>query len=508
MAKNNNKKTVVKARSKKTKDVSNKKDTTTMSNAAFNQLMSSTSLLRSDALTRLLYPGKNIDYECGYPPDIVIDEYERMFSREGLAARVVGILPEESWAMNPIIKRGEETKDSDFDKKWESLQKALRIYHYLLRIDVLSGIGRFGILLLGLDDGGELLDPVEGVNDKTGEKEGNKEHKLLYLKPFDEKAVTIDSKEVRKDSPRFGLPVLYNVQFENVRGDESSSGKVHWTRVIHIADNRQTSDMFGIPRMMQIYNRLLDVGKIMAGSGEMFWKGGFQGLGFETFPENSEVEIDTDSLKEQVREYAIGLQRFLAVQGMKIKSLAPNVADPTGHLKVQIQYIALSLGIPYRIFIGTEEAKLASTQDTKTWNRRVNKRREDYVSPLLIRPLIDRLIVFGVLPEADDYIIEWPDLDSPSDKEKMEVAQLTTEAMAKYVAAGVEAFMTPADYMIHVLKYTKELAETIAANAIGFIKETEGDEDDDDDDDDIDEPKIDRPKTKKKKAKKKKSSNE
>ena len=52
------------------------------------------------------------------------------------------------------------------------------------------------------------------------------------------------------------------------------------------------------------------------------------------------------------------------------------MASPKEHVETHMRNIAISLGIPYRIFLGTEEAKLASSQDVKTWN-------EVYASPSL-----------------------------------------------------------------------------------------------------------------------------
>jgi hypothetical protein len=447
-----------------------------ISDMVFNQLMANASLMRSDALARLLNPGKDINYECGYPPDIAKNDYTAMFDREGLATRVVTLMPEESWAMFPEIQETEKAEESEFEKEWKALEKERKIFHYLQRVDILSGIGRYGVLLLGLDDGKVLSEPVEGIDLKTGEKVGESQRKLLYLKPFNETAAEISTKELDSTSPRFGQPILYDLKFEQTDGVSYQNQKVHWTRVIHLADLRATSDIFGTPRMQSNYNRLLDCRKILGSSAEMFWKGGFQGIGFETHPENSDVEIDNDSLKEQMREYMAGIQRYLAVQGMSIKTLQSSIEDPTGHIKIQLQIIALTLGVPFRIFMGTEEAKLAGTQDAKNWNKRVNKRREEYLTPLVIRPLIDRLMVYGILPEVEDYQVVWPDLDAPSDKEKMEVAKLATEAMSKYVAAGVEALMTPQDYFVNVLGYSEELAEELVKNADAMVDSTLGSE--------------------------------
>jgi hypothetical protein len=54
--------------------------------------------------------GKNLNKDCGYPESISAEHYSAFYAREGIAARVVDVWPEESWAQTPLIY---ETEDSD-----------------------------------------------------------------------------------------------------------------------------------------------------------------------------------------------------------------------------------------------------------------------------------------------------------------------------------------------------------------------------------------------------------
>ncbi len=396
--------------------------------------------LRSRTIAALLNPGLDIDYECRYPTDITISDYKRMFDREGIGTRVVNVYPEECWSLPPTIFEDDKTEETEFEKAWKDLQRERNVYHYLQRADIVSGIGEFGLLLLGLDDGKPLDKPVVGLDDK-GLRVGKPQYKLLYLKPFDQSVITIDKKENSLSSPRYGLPTWYNIKFEDpAKTSASRNIKVHWTRVLHLADGRLSSDTLGTPRMKNVFNRLLDVRKITAGSGEMFWRGGYPGMNFEIDPEVASQWDDAAkaSFKEEVKDYADGMQRYMALAGVKAKSLAPQISDPRGHIEIQVGQIALSLGVPMRVFMGSEEGKLASGQDAKAWHKRVAKRRVEYVMPMIIRLFIDRMIIFGVLPEPKKYDARWPDLEAPSDLDKAKVALTKTEAFAKYVAAEVD----------------------------------------------------------------------
>lgn len=428
-------------------------------------------VLRREVLSKLLNPGKDINFECGYPETISTQEYKSMYDREGVGTRVVNLLPEESWAVPPEIYEKEESEETEFDKKWKALAKDKNIFHFLQRIDVLSGIGRFGILLIGLDDGKELNLPVEGIDLKTGKKVGNKEHQLMYLRPFDESVVKVKAKEANVSSPRYGLPVLYSIDFEGTGLSTSSQTKdVHWTRVLHIADNREISEVNGVPRMRAVYNRLLDLRKLVASSAEMFWKGGFPGYAFELNPDVADATLNTDSLREEFLDYSQGLQRYMAISGVTAKSLQPQVSDPTGHLKIQIQYISITLGIPHRVFMGTEEAKLASSQDVKTWNKRIAKRQSGYLEPLVLRPFVDRLIAYGILPEVEEYFTSWVDLNAPTDKDKAEIARIKTEAFAKYIMSGVDGLIPPKEFLMIIMGMTEEEAIVIEEAAAKWLE--------------------------------------
>jgi len=139
------------------------------------------------------------------------------------------------------------------------------------------------------------------------------------------------------------------------------------------------------------------------------------------------------------------------------------------HIESNMRNIAISLGIPYRIFLGTEEAKLASAQDVRTWNKRVSERQENYVVPFVIRPFIDRMIIFGVLSEPKEYAVDWPDLNAPTDEDKANVAKLLTEAFSKYVAGGVDNLIPPMEYFKTVIGMTQEEVDAIEKAAMGWI---------------------------------------
>jgi len=434
-------------------------------------IVENASLMRSTLLNKLIDPRRDIDQECGYPKELTTEQYRIMYDREGIASRVVNIMPEESWAQDPEVAENEDPDETEFEGAWKDLERDIKAWSYLCKADELSGIGQFGVILLGMDDGGELDQPVEGI-DERGEKVGEAQHQLFYLRVFGEDSVTVKDTEVDRSNPRFGHPTFYSITFDSIATSRTSTGeitsvggqeqRVHWSRVIHLADNRESSEVYGVPRMQKVFNRLYDIRKTAGGSGEMFWKGGFPGYSFEMDPNARPLTTDQKTeLREELAAYADGLQRYLAIQGVTAKSLTPQVASPKTHIDVQLDLIAISLGVPKRIFMGSEQAKLASSQDTKNWGRRVTRRREKYLTPYVIRPFIDRMIAFGVLPEPEEYLIQWPDMDSPSEGDQAIVLKTRTEAMAKYVQGGVDQLIPPEIFLTMLAGMTTEEVEEI-----------------------------------------------
>ena len=129
-------------------------------------------------------------------------------------------------------------------------------------------------------------------------------------------------KEDKTTSPRYGLPKSYSVLMEDNSGSSSKNTKIHWSRVLHIADNRLSSEVYGEPRMKPVYNNLLNVRKISGGSAEMFWRAGMSGTAWGLDPDIVEPTTTiTDEQKEEMRDelqkFYDGIQRYLFAEGLK-----------------------------------------------------------------------------------------------------------------------------------------------------------------------------------------------
>ena len=447
----------------------------------FNELS-----LRQAAMKKMLDgPNRDIDTECGYPTTISIQNYQDMFDREGIANRVVRCMPEESWQNDPEVYEVEEAEETEFETEVKAVVVKHNIFHHLQRADEISGIGEFGIILLGIDDGKLLSEPVENI-DETGEVSDGNAYELLYIREFSQSVVQVGSRQTDISNPRYGKPLSYNITFQDTSEASSNGGvatlsqTVHWTRVIHLADNRVMSEVFGTPRQKPVWNREMDIRKILGGSGEMWWKGAFPGIAFEVNPLLAEqgIQLDSESVKEQMDLYSNGLQRYLAIQGMTAKPMAPQVADPKGHLEVQLQSVAITLNIPIAVLLGNVLGQSASIQEMRNWNKRLTKRQDKYLSPLVVRPFFDRLIAFGVLPKpAKSYSIFWPDLAAPTDSDKADIALKQTQSFAQYVGGNVSQLIEPESYLTEIHKMPVEVVAAIMEATMTYTEDKQTEED-------------------------------
>lgn len=465
------------------------------------RLVENAMFLQRDLLARLIDPKRDIDAECGYPPEVTREQFRALYKRGDIAARIVDIYPEESWKHDPEVIETEDGDDSPWEKAWKELVTQHNIYGTLLAADKLSGVGRFGILLIGIDDGKPLSEPVDGVDERNPQSRSSAQRKIIYLRTFDETEVDIADYEKDVTSPRYSQPTRYNIRIQDVRNgqpaDPTTLVGVHWTRVIHIADTwfqPSSSLVFAEPRMQVVFNRVYDTRKLLGGSAEMFWKGGFPGLSLELNPDIKQaglpVTLDKEGMRKQVEAYQNSLQRYLLLTGVTARTLNPQVADPDKHFEIAVKAICIAIGCPYRVFMGTEESRLAGAQDSEAWNERVNTRQDKYVKPKVILPFVRRLIQMGVLQatkSGKDPLVTFPPLADQGPKEKAEVGEKLTNALSKYVASAVYQLIPFKEYCLHILGMDSEVSEALDKAATsqddlaGMLREANLPPDDEDD---------------------------
>lgn len=407
------------------------------------QTLTSTIVARANLAAGLgkQYGGDRDIYQAlGYKTILNYSDYWTQYTRQDIAKAIIDRPVKATWQGQLELIESEDADKTVFEKAWYDLNKKLKLRSLLSRVDRLTGIGRYGVLLLGLDDVVDQTGFVKPVS-KSGKRT------LLYVKPFGEQSAKIDTYENNPNNERYGMPLIYSVEVADIASGSSSVVRVHYSRMIHILEDHLESEVMGIPKLQSVFNRLFDLEKLVGGDAEMFWRGARPGYQGNVDKDYTMTQATKNDLKEQIDEYENGLRRILINEGIDLKSLAQQIADPTGHLDIQLTMISAVTGIPKRILSGSERGELASTQDSGEWKTYVQSRREDHAEPHIIRPFTDRLIELKVLPapESGDYKVDWLDLFSISEKERVEIGKSRANAIREYTTNPMAESVIPPD---------------------------------------------------------------
>lgn len=434
------------------------------------------------------YDGDRDMYKVlGYRKSLRFEHYLAKYLRQDIARRIVDAPAKATWRGKFEVKEeGKGVEETKFEKSWKDLERQKRVSHFLERVDRVSGIGSFGILLIGVKDGKPLNSPVtpgplSSVDD------------VLYFRAFAEGSVKIEKLEDDPKNPRFGLPLMYEIDFSNDLISESAlsgetrgaatSGKsnniqtVHWSRVIHVAEDKIENEIYGSPRLENVYNRLDDIEKVVGGTGEMYWSGARMGLqanirnDWQLGDLTGDINDAFTLLETELDEYFNGIRRFIRTQGVDIQSLGSEVPDPSKTTETLLSVIAGARGIPKRILIGSERGELASTQDETNWNARVQERRSEFAEPEVIRPLIDRFIEWGIMPKpsSENWEVKWPTLFEMDDKEKAAIARLISEALKNYTDFPED--LIPPTQFIELLGFHPEINVDDITDELGRLRD-------------------------------------
>ena len=384
----------------------------------------------AQAIGQTAYGGERDYYQSlGYPTQISFETYQRRYERQDIASRIVDLPATDTWKKPPVVSEDGEAQTL-FVRAWEELETRLRVWAMLSRVDRLSGIGRFGVLLIGVKDGNDLEQPV-------GEGSLQSERDVLYLRPFSEGSVEIEGWEEDAQSTRYGLPLTYRLALR----EDKPAVVVHWTRALHVAEGKLDSEVYAPPRLRSVFNRLDDLMKIVGGAAEATWL--LMRPGTLMRPqEGYDLDMTDAALEDELEKYAHDPLRLLFLEGIEAQQIgASEVVDPRGPFEVTLSLIAAARGIPQRKLLGSAEGQLAAAEyDMKQWAGEVAHRQKVYAEPEVLRPFIDRLIWMGALPvppngyhigqKGDDGEWHWPALMQTTEVEEAEILKSKAAAAA------------------------------------------------------------------------------
>lgn len=409
-------------------------------------------------MSGITHGGQRDLYEAfGYARNLNPQDYVDAYLRQDIAARVVDAYPDATWREAPKVKGPE-----NFQTAFTKLDDKLNLWRAMHRGDRLGNLGHYGVLLLGLDGGQPMAEPVRG-----------KGFNLLYVQPHSERTAQITKWNDNPASPRFGKPELYRMT-TGVNWTGTGAGQksitVHHSRVIHFAERALEDESIGTPRLERVWNRLQDLDKLLGAGAEMYWQNAAMIMHLK-----AELDVQWDpkeaaALKSQIDDMQNGLTRWLRTRGVDAQNIAPGLqgADPSNLIDWNLKVIGGSEGIPARILIGSERGELSSQQDENNFTGRVEERREQYAGPSIAEATISRLSELGVLPEGYGGI-EWPENDTLGEAGRADIALKNAQAIATYANAPGSELIVSQDEFRKGLGYDGPLP--------GFVEDGPIDED-------------------------------
>jgi hypothetical protein len=423
----------------------------------------------------------------GYKPVLQYEDFRARYRRQHLAHALPRLYPEATWSRPPAVEEVEHEEDaSPFEAAWQALAQRLHVFTTLERLDVLANLGQYAVLLLGLRGQNNLAEPARPVRSPDD---------LIYLTPYSEAYAQIEVLETDAGLPTFGQPLYYTFHFGRGtplgRGAPSvpvRPGRVHASRVLHVAEDLLEDDVYGIPRLEPVYDLLDDLYKVQGGSAEMFWTDAKRRLVFALRDGAQMSAEDEAALKQEVEEFTHELRNFVRVQGIDVQALMGTIASPKDHVDVLVTLIAMTLRIPRRLLEGTEAGHLASTQDLHAWLARIQRRQVRFAEERMLRPLLDRLLAWGALPapQTDQYAVHWDNLLSLSEDQQAAIAKDVATALSTYAGPGMAEMIVPAPEFRSVYLGLSE-ESPFPVPDLEPERGAEDDEDEDDADEDEDE---------------------
>ncbi len=343
----------------------------------------------------------------GYKTNITSADLYAKYLRQDIAGTIVNAPADALWTNPPVIKA-----DDAFMAAWTLLSELFSVWDILNRADKMTGWGRFSIIVIGTKDGSNLESPVKSSDGSVGDPTN-----IIYMQPYSELGVKVAKLDDNAMSPRFGLPLLYQISIGESSVDTTNKGsavmakemKVHYSRIVHIVDGVIEDNVYGRPRLLNVYNLLEDTLKVAGGTAEVYWLTANRGMQIDIDKDMTLGPEDAANLEDEVEEYFHNLRRVIRTRGVKINELGAKVADPSNTFECIMSLISGATRIPKRIFLGSEAGQLASEQDRANWAERVVERRKNFANPHVLVPFITTMVNLGALPKPKGLEIIWPE---------------------------------------------------------------------------------------------------
>lgn len=405
---------------------------------------------RNIALQRQMLAGGGLDAkrprswsEYGYSENLSFHDYYKVYERHGIGHGAMLQLLDKCWQDHPWIIEGDEYDDKRPETQWERnlkrMFKSRKVMKALRKADEMRMVGHYSGIILQVADN-KRWDQELG---KVGERQ------LVRVIPAWEGQLTVSQWDEDERSARYGQPIMWQYQENAVRQNDQSGAagrtvQIHHSRVVVMGDVRE-----GVPLFRACFNDLVNLEKILGGSGESFLKNASRQLhiGFDKDVDLTAIAraygVEMDELQtifdEVTRGMNMGLDQTAVTQGANVTPLVASVPDPQEHFDIALQSVSAALRIPSTIIVGKQTGERASTEDGKVFNARCQSRRANTLSDD-IENFVRHLMRHGMVQPIDEFTICWTDLTEWSTEEKLDAVIKMADVNQKMLASGAPVF--------------------------------------------------------------------
>jgi len=313
--------------------------------------------------------------------------------REPVAKKLVMDVAEDifdKWFTVQAIAKAEQAPEAGktVDESAQTVLEKLNAKFILIRAAQYERRYGWSIIILGFKDTAGLETPVQNASE------------IDHLATYSPRAATVETEDERSESPRFGLPVMYNIN----RG-KGKSFKVHYSRVLHVATRLDEHPWAGIPVLETVWDDMTVYRNMRWAAGQVYWR--TAGLMVFTLPkEYTKQQIDDffASLGDPNVRTFIGLPSDKQLQMLGVQGRVPSPEDYTSPI---LRSISMGSGIPKTKLEGTEAGAVTGSEvNQREYYKYVSDQQKLYESQT-VGPLIDKLMEIGQLTPNVDYAITW-----------------------------------------------------------------------------------------------------
>lgn len=365
--------------------------------------------------------------EFGFKGEIGFADYFQAYDRNSLGFAAIDKRASRVWSDEPWIIEGEATDD---DKETSQLEAAIiamakrsGLWAAMYKADEFRMVGGWSALILRIADGDSLDQPV--------------------TKPVSTESlvgcVPVYANQIKELTHRpDGMVETYQYMQPATEIAQADIKTVHADRVVIIGD-----PLADRPLLRAGFNDLVNIEKVVGGSGESFLKNAARAIGINydkdvDFSEIAKMYGKTpeemhEVLNETARDLNMSIDVILATQGADVQTLSVAVADPEPTFNVAVQSFAASVDTPVKILIGNISGERASTEDLKQFNAMCQGYRMTKASDA-VEAVFNKLIKIKILPTFN-FSVMWSDLRESSPTERATYAGLLADVNAKMAAA-------------------------------------------------------------------------